>query len=57
MGIPQIARFAPLPGGILLENIFGHEGLVLDDERNTHEIRKKPLAHQTGLEIIHKDQC
>ncbi len=42
MGVPEVALHAPLPGGILGQDVGGHEGLVLDDQGNPHEIGQEP---------------
>jgi len=54
MRVPEIALLPPLPGGILVENIGGDKGLVLDNQRDPDLVREQRRSRidQPKLEII-----
>ena len=53
--VPQRPRIAPSPCWILPQDISGHEAFVLDDQRNSHQIRQQTRTHQPGLKIVDDD--
>src|SRR6516162_6423388 len=56
MWVPQVTRHSPLPSGILGKDILRYEALVLDDQRNSDQVRKKPLVDQADFEIINQNE-
>src|SRR5215472_11785875 len=56
MGIPEASWSAPSPARILLENVGRNKTLVLNDERNSHQVGQQPLGYQAGFEVVGNDE-
>src|ERR1039458_437690 len=56
MRVPEATRRAPVPVGIDAMNALGNEALVLDDQRDSDQIGKETLIHQTDFKIVSQNQ-
>src|SRR3974390_642040 len=57
MRVPQRAWTSPLPSGVLVVDIRRYEALVLNDERNSNQIRQKARTYKPGLKLVSDQIC
>jgi hypothetical protein len=53
--IEQVARPSPTPGRVLRQDVRRHEALVLDHQRDAHQVRQQSRIHQTYFKVINED--